>query len=567
MKKRNTKLKSLFFIFVLVALISASFLLFIKHKKEIKVNLIQNKTGYYIQVDYDDIKANIFKLYVKTAYKTLVYEAEISKEINKIDLLHPSYGEIYTIQVIAYDEKNERIHLSKEVDFIWNTPTFDRKSGYIIKKGKDTKLKIDGEIKDNYKVIYKYEKSTIGYSSIVNNYITYPTSIFDYDKQKITAYLMDGINVIDTKNIYVNVEKILPVKITNPIAYKEYVPGQITVDFEGGDNANIFELQIKNGDIIVDKQIIKNSIRRSFDIDASEYKKMSIYTFKVIARYDTYEELAKSDEVGIITRSKDYVYPVHTYNDMHVKPGGVVTLGNVLQNTEIRFTLDGSEPRIDHGHIYKNPIGITGDTKIKAIAYNEYGVTSVISTFNYKLERKQIKIYVSPSVQNYNHGHKKSPYTTEKVVMNKLADILIPKLEEAGFITYRNSDKKEMIEWFREGRRYKIDFHMALHSNGSRNHDLAGVKVYIDTENSKTYSLATVLQEELMKIYPYKLNPNNGVTYSYGKLGETRDTAVNFGILLEIGYHDDYNDAVWIVNNLEQIADSLTKALKRYYDY
>ncbi len=567
MKIKRNKKKYLIIIICLLVLITISFFIFYRPKKEIKLELIQNKTGYYAKVDFDNIEAKVFKLYVRTLYRVIAYETEITKEVNKINLAFPTHGDIYTIQVIAYNENNEKIYSSLERDFVWDTPTFDRKVDYIIKKGKDNSLKIIGEVEKNYKVIYKHDKKTIAFSSIENNSIKYPNEIFDYDKQKITAYLMDGTNILDTKNIYINVEQIKTVRITSPIQYKEYVPGYMKVEFQGGENANFFELKIKHGDIVIDEKIITNRQKKEFIIDSDLLQEKSIYSFLLKARYDTYEELAKTSEVSIITRTKGYVYPVHTYNDVHVKNGGNIELGNVLKNVQIRFTLDGSEPSINHGHLYESSIGIFGDTQVKAIAFNEYGITSVVSTFNYKLERKQIKIYVSPSVQDYNHGHKNSPYTTEKRVMNKLADILIPKLEAAGFVTYRNSPKKEMIEWFNEGRRNKIDFHLALHSNGSRNHDLAGVKAYIDVQTSKTYSLATILQEELMKVYPYKLNTNNGVTYSYGALGETRDTAVAFGILLEIGYHDDYNDAVWIVNNLNEIADAITKALVRYYDY
>ena len=71
----------------------------------------------------------------------------------------------------------------------------------------------------------------------------------------------------------------------------------------------------------------------------------------------------------------------------------------------------------------------------------------------------------------------------------------------------------------------------------------------------------------MVSVYYDQYNKNNLVSYAKDRLGEVRENQVDFGILLEIGYHDDYNDAFWIVNNMENIANAIVKALNSYYGY
>ena len=50
-------------------------------------------------------------------------------------------------------------------------------------------------------------------------------------------------------------------------------------------------------------------------------------------------------------------------------------------------------------------------------------------------------------------------------------------------------------------------------------------------------------------------------TTTLGEVSRSRFPAV----LLEIGYHDNYEDAVWIENNLTQIAQNLVLSLTEYF--
>lgn len=563
MKKTIIKVSILLFIIFLFLFYLLSF----KKNIKLEVNLIQNSSGYYAEVSNMNFDAKLYKIYVKTVFKVIIYEKEITGNINKIELPYPKYGDIYTVYAVAYNKDNKPINTSNEKDFIWSSPTFDRSGDYIINKNSSKELKIDGQLGNNLKLVYKYENRVIFSTSKVDNIIYYPDDLFTFDQKKLTVFLMKNETIVDQKSIYINVNKIGPVKITNPINYSEYVIDDILVNFDGGEGANTFELQVKDGDVLINRKIINSSEPKQFVIESSIMSPNKSYKVNVIAKYNDYDELAQKNEVGFIIRDNTYVTPVFIDSDVHIIKGQKIELGNVLKNVKIIYTLDGTNPSETNGIIYDGPIELNSNITIKTIAINKEGVTSIVSNFDYVIGKKEIKIFVSPSIQDYNHGHSKTPYSTENIVMNHLADMVIPKLKEKGFIVYRNNPNTTIPDWARDAKRKNVDFYLALHSNGSKNHDTSGVKSYIDYDTSASYSIANKIQEMLISIYPYKLNPNNGITYAKNSLGEVRTSMVPFGVLLEIGYHDDYYDAMWIMSSLEEIATSIVEGVSEYYGY
>ena len=72
----------------------------------------------------------------------------------------------------------------------------------------------------------------------------------------------------------------------------------------------------------------------------------------------------------------------------------------------------------------------------------------------------------------------------------------------------------------------------------------------------------------MWSIYPGNTNPtyNRGVKYARGSLGEANDDYVRNGALIEVAFHDEYNDALWIVENLEQIGQNIASSIISYYN-
>lgn len=151
--------------------------------------------------------------------------------------------------------------------------------------------------------------------------------------------------------------------------------------------------------------------------------------------------------------------------------------------------------------------------------------------------------------------------------MNKVCDIIYQILSDYDVILYRNDPNTYIEDWSRENHFYNIDLHFAIHSNGSSGAYKKGIENWIHDSYSPTYSLAYKIYSNLYSIYPYNDNPltDRGVKYAKGSIAETNPSFFNFGILLEIAYHDNLEDANWIINNRKQIAKNISQSIIDYY--
>jgi len=150
-------------------------------------------------------------------------------------------------------------------------------------------------------------------------------------------------------------------------------------------------------------------------------------------------------------------------------------------------------------------------------------------------------IYLSPSTQDWNQ------YVTgsgsEEYNMNRLADALVPYLN-ANTIRYRrNRPEMTAASSIREANAGQYDFYLALHSNAApEGHygEERGIIAFYYPGSSQGRRAAELLAEQLRQIYPL---PNRVTVRETTTLGEVRQSRAP-AVLLEIGYHDNYADAV-----------------------
>jgi phi13 family phage major tail protein len=67
-----------------------------------------------------------------------------------------------------------------------------------------------------------------------------------------------------------------------------------------------------------------------------------------------------------------------------IASGSTVALSDATAGAEIRYTTDGSNPTATTGTVYADPIEITAETTIKAVAVKD-GVASEVATFSYTI--------------------------------------------------------------------------------------------------------------------------------------------------------------------------------------
>ena len=171
-------------------------------------------------------------------------------------------------------------------------------------------------------------------------------------------------------------------------------------------------------------------------------------------------------------------------------------------------------------------------------------------------------IYLSPSTQEWNQ------YVTgsgsEEYNMNQLADALIPYLLSNGIQYRRNRPEMTAASSIREANAGDYDFYLALHSNASgEGHygENRGIIAFYYPGSSEGQRAAELIAEELRKIYPL---PNQVTTRSTTALGEVRQSRAP-AVLVEIGYHDNYSDALWVEGHMDAIAQQIARALTEFF--
>ena len=155
-------------------------------------------------------------------------------------------------------------------------------------------------------------------------------------------------------------------------------------------------------------------------------------------------------------------------------------------------------------------------------------------------------IYLSPSTQENNlyvNGG------TEEEWMNKLADALEPYLTASGIRFVRNTPEMTAGSSIRASNAGRYDLHLALHSNAAPDGlygQKRGIIVFYYPGSSQGQQAAQLVADGLKTIYPLPNDVRAEPSTSIGEVSQPRAPSV----FLELGYHDNRDDAVWIKNNL-----------------
>lgn len=170
-------------------------------------------------------------------------------------------------------------------------------------------------------------------------------------------------------------------------------------------------------------------------------------------------------------------------------------------------------------------------------------------------------IYLSPSTQESNL------YVTggsEEEWMNRLADAMIPYLDASGIQYVRNTPDMTASSSIRASNAGNYDLHLALHSNASAPANYGktrGIIVFYYPGSTRGRRAAEIMSDNLKTIYPLPNRVRSEATTSIGEVRQPRAPSV----FLELGYHDNPDDAAWVTNNLNEIARNLVLSLTEYF--
>lgn len=170
-------------------------------------------------------------------------------------------------------------------------------------------------------------------------------------------------------------------------------------------------------------------------------------------------------------------------------------------------------------------------------------------------------IYLSPSTQENNF------YVTggtEEYWMNRLADAMVPYLDASGIQYTRNTPDMTAASSIRASNSGNYDLHLALHSNGApegQYGQVRGVLVFYYPGSAEGRRAAAIVADNLKDIYPLPSKVRAEPTTTIGEVRRVRAPSV----FIELGYHDNPDDAAWVTNNLDAIARNIVRSLTEYF--
>lgn len=163
-------------------------------------------------------------------------------------------------------------------------------------------------------------------------------------------------------------------------------------------------------------------------------------------------------------------------------------------------------------------------------------------------------VFLSPSTQEYNlyvTGNSEEYYT------NLITDAMIPYLSASKISYGRNDPSGNVSTSISMSNAGSYDLHLAIHSNAapeSMYGMLRGPDVYYYKDSSKGKAAAEIFANNLKIIYPVPALSTAVPTTSLAEVRRTKAPTV----LAEIAYHDNKEDADWIISNIEEIAANLS---------
>lgn len=173
-------------------------------------------------------------------------------------------------------------------------------------------------------------------------------------------------------------------------------------------------------------------------------------------------------------------------------------------------------------------------------------------------------LYLSPSTQENNIGV--GDYGTEEFRCNLIADVIEKELVNNGIKIYRNKPDMTLSKIVKESNGYNVDVHLAVHTN-AYNKLARGAEIYVHEKGGYSESFAKSIYKRIEKMTPVKdRGVKQGKDY-YGKgkhiyeLANVSCTAA----LIEISFHDNIDDAKWIVENIENIGINIANGVLEYF--
>ena len=167
------------------------------------------------------------------------------------------------------------------------------------------------------------------------------------------------------------------------------------------------------------------------------------------------------------------------------------------------------------------------------------------------------KIYLSPSDQDYNAYAVGN--TNEAVQCRKIAVALVDALERCGFQVKTDiTDKATMYDRVRQSNEWGADLHIAIHTNAFDG-NVKGTRLFCYSKTGEGYRACTAVMAALAPITP---GESDSITVHHFYEVKNANAAT---VYLEVAFHDNKEEAAWIIDHIDEIAEAVCQGVCDHY--
>lgn len=166
------------------------------------------------------------------------------------------------------------------------------------------------------------------------------------------------------------------------------------------------------------------------------------------------------------------------------------------------------------------------------------------------------KIYISPSSQpanTYAYGN-----TNEQEQCRKIAAALEKELDRCGFNSKAGMNGT-MYSRVYESNEFGADLHLPIHTNACDG-KVAGLRIFVYKKGGEAERIARAIDAELAPITP---GTSDGIS-AQPQLYEAKNSK-GLCVYIEVGFHDNKEEAKWIIEHTQDIAVAIAKGLCNHY--
>ena len=168
------------------------------------------------------------------------------------------------------------------------------------------------------------------------------------------------------------------------------------------------------------------------------------------------------------------------------------------------------------------------------------------------------KIYISPSSQTANTYAVGN--TNEAVQCRKIAVKVVEALKRCGFEAKTNvTEGKTMYDRVKESNSWGADAHIPIHTNAC-NGKVAGFRGFYYSASGEGYKLVSAIMDA---VAPITVGTSDGLSRQ-ADLYEVKYSTAPCAYL-ELGFHDNKEEAQYIIDHTEDLAEAICKGICKHY--